>query len=256
MYFRVAQNNVNNIKESTIMKITKSIKSVMTITFFGIGMISAQPIPTVYDTYNGIEDDTDGGVRVTLYTNGSNQATLRSAFAFQRATITLALPIDHVFYGLGQVFTTPPSLSLGYRLMDYRDDLLQLFGGFSTRAMGSYDLNLHLLLKPHPNLALLATAGSANEIVERIESDSLTVYKISTNPDIGLAARIRGKGIPALNDWFLTGLWANDSFSITGFHPRRRSFVSVGRLYDERLTFEFRAFHDGKRQLIITYKFN
>ena len=159
------------------MKITQTINTGVAM-LFSIGVLFSQSVPVVFDAHNGIEDETDGGVNVGFYTAGMNRVNLRSTFSFQRATVAIVLPVDYAFSGYGDMLAVPPSFSAGYRLLDYGNDLLQVFGGFSTQAMGSYDLDIHLLIQPHSNFSLLATAGSANEIIERIESDSLTVYKI------------------------------------------------------------------------------
>ena len=238
------------------MKITQAIKTGAAM-LFSIGFLFSQTAPAVFDAHNGIEDETDGGVNIGFYTAGVNQVILRSTFSFQRATVALEIPVDYAFTGNGDMLAVPPSFSAGYRLLDYGNDLLQVFGGFSTRAMGTYDLDIHMLIQPHSNFSLMATAGSANEIIERIESDSLSLYKISSNPEFALGIKIKGSGF--LDGWFgflhLANL--NEFESIEGgtMDRDRISYLSIGKNYDDKLQFEIRAREDG-RQLKLSYLLN
>lgn len=234
------------------MKSKITLNSITLILLLAIGMVVGQSIPVVYDTHSGIEDLHEG-LMGGFTTDGSNDVNFRSSFSFRRGTVTLDLPISNLFNGTGH-FDTPPSLTVGYRLMDYKDDTIQLFGEFSSREMGSYDLNLHLLLQPHPKFAMNATVGSANKIIERIESDSLTIYKIDSNPKTAFSARIKGSGI--LSSWVVSGLYVSSEYSTnSGNNFDLNSYVGIGREYDQKLKFEFR-FGENLRRLIICFRFN
>ncbi|MBC8487516.1 MAG: hypothetical protein H8D45_15910 [Bacteroidetes bacterium] len=220
-----------------------------------INILSAQP--TVYDLWNGVENHTNGGIGTGLYIDGTNRVIIRSNFAFQRTTFSLQIPVDHTFSGSGSIFPIPPSVFFGYRVMDYKSDLAQIFTGFSTVAMGSYNFDLHLMLRPSKNVIMLATIGAVNEVVDRIESDSLTIYQITSNPVFAFSTELQGWNV--LQNWslsLLVGNRHNSDFPINALEAwLDRSYLSLERQYDENLRFEFRIGY-YQRQFIINYLFS
>lgn len=218
-------------------------------------ILSAQP--TVYDLWNGVENHTNGGIGTGLYIDGTNQVVIRSKFAFQRTMLSLQIPVDHTFNGSGALFPVPPSVFLGYRVMDYKKDFAQIFAGFSTVAMGSYDFNLHLMLRPLKNLIMLATVGAVNEVVNRIESDLLTIYQITSKPVFAFSTELQGWNL--LKGWslsLLVGNRHNSDFPINALEAwLDRSYLSIKRQYDKNSRFEFRIGY-YQRQFIINYLFN
>lgn len=235
------------------MNLKITLKNIIRILFLAISMVVGQTTPVIYESYNGIEDLHEG-LMGGFTTDGSNEVNFRSSFSFRRGTVTLDLPVSNLFWGTGHMLNTPPSLTVGYRLMDYRDDFIQILGGFSTKEMGSYDLNLHLLLQPHSNFAVSGTIWSANEIIERIESDSLTIYKINSDIETAFSARIKGSGF--LSNWVISGLFIGSEYGTnSGNNFNLNSYVGIGREYDDKLKFEFR-FGEHLRRLVISFRFN
>ena len=186
-----------------------------------------------------------------------NEINLRAVYSHKRATLALEQPVDFAYSGYGNMLSEPPSFRAGYRLLDYGDNLCQIFGGFATHGMGSYDFDVHILIEPHKKFTLLATAESANKIIQKVEVDSILVYKISSNADFAFGAKLKGSGI--FTGWYAS-LYLSDlsDFYNTVDRPEennRHSFLSIGKQYDERLLLEVRGREDG-RQLIISYLFN